>query len=717
MARKSKIEPQINLVATADVRGIEKFQASLRQTELTLKKFQVGLTAATKGIEIVGRAMKQALTQSIEFAAQIKDIAGASGMGTTELQVLGRVAAVSGSSMEDMSKAVLKLTKSTQDAANGNKQLSDRFARLGIDVTAFKSLAPERQMERLGLAVNAAKDKQAALAEVMALVGQDAGPKLMESLRKLGTEGYDTLAKKASDSGEILSGSAIDSLDRAGQAFKDLGHWFKVMTGEIAGAAFAVKDAITEAISGPATASIWAAVQKYGKDSMEAATAYAQVAQEKFAQGDRELAERLLANTEATAAQVREALAQVDQLSRIKGATAQDWAELNRATLPILKRGPEAAREWLASLEAVREQFAKIETAEAEASGLATAAAAAEAAKAAEAARLSAQKAGQEARIAEEKAFIKRREGVLKALADMDAQIAEDALKAQAAAQARALAEVQRTISQFDFDSLAPSEQLRSQTEAFRDQAAQLYEIGKLGAEEWERAQAQVNERLREADDLLKGEQQAAALAALSEHTKELLADFDALDAKLEGELTAALTDFATTGQADMKKLGQSILNDVIKAMLKALVIKPLLTGIGNMFGGLGGAAGGAGGGIFGSIGKGLLGGLGGGAIPARASGGPVTGAKPYLVGERGPELFIPPTSGTIIDANKTADALAGDTATGGDRGPQNVYQIDARGADAGAVTRLEAALFKLAGPGVVEKRARAADADRQRRG
>jgi len=74
--------------------------------------------------------------------------------------------------MEDMGKAVLKLTKATQDAANGNKGLSDRFARLGIDINRFKALAPERQMERLGLAVNAAKDKQAALAEVMALVGR-----------------------------------------------------------------------------------------------------------------------------------------------------------------------------------------------------------------------------------------------------------------------------------------------------------------------------------------------------------------------------------------------------------------------------------------------------------------------------------------------------------------------------------------------------------------
>ena len=42
---------------------------------------------------------------------------------------------------------------------------------------------------------------------------------------------------------------------------------------------------------------------------------------------------------------------------------------------------------------------------------------------------------------------------------------------------------------------------------------------------------------------------------------------------------------------------------------------------------------------------SGLLGAFGGG----KASGGPVSGGTSYLVGERGPELFVPQTSGTII--------------------------------------------------------------------
>ena len=42
----------------------------------------------------------------------------------------------------------------------------------------------------------------------------------------------------------------------------------------------------------------------------------------------------------------------------------------------------------------------------------------------------------------------------------------------------------------------------------------------------------------------------------------------------------------------------------------------------------------------------GLLSGLRG--LPGRATGGPVTAGRPYLVGERGPELFVPQGYGRV---------------------------------------------------------------------
>jgi SLT domain-containing protein len=54
------------------------------------------------------------------------------------------------------------------------------------------------------------------------------------------------------------------------------------------------------------------------------------------------------------------------------------------------------------------------------------------------------------------------------------------------------------------------------------------------------------------------------------------------------------------------------------------------------------------------------------GELEARAGGGPVSAGSPYLVGELGPELFVPSTSGQVVSADDTerlaAGALAGVT-------------------------------------------------------
>lgn len=52
--------------------------------------------------------------------------------------------------------------------------------------------------------------------------------------------------------------------------------------------------------------------------------------------------------------------------------------------------------------------------------------------------------------------------------------------------------------------------------------------------------------------------------------------------------------------------------------------------------------------------------------IPGRAGGGSVMGGRPYLVGEQGPELFTPSSSGNISTAGETAGMMGGWTINGG---------------------------------------------------
>lgn len=93
--------------------------------------------------------------------------------------------------------------------------------------------------------------------------------------------------------------------------------------------------------------------------------------------------------------------------------------------------------------------------------------------------------------------------------------------------------------------------------------------------------------------------------------------------------------------------------------------------------------------------------------LPQFAAGGDPPVGRPSIVGEDGPELFVPRTAGTIVPNHELS----------GSRSDGNTYYIDARGTDASVVQRLAAALQQLAGPGVVEARALGAVSDWRMRG
>ncbi len=84
-------------------------------------------------------------------------------------------------------------------------------------------------------------------------------------------------------------------------------------------------------------------------------------------------------------------------------------------------------------------------------------------------------------------------------------------------------------------------------------------------------------------------------------------------------------------GFDDLRAVALSVMADIAAAALKA--------GIGSVLGG-GGSAGGLGGVLTGLLG-----------LPGRATGGPVSPGRAYLVGERGPEVFVPTSSGQVAVA------------------------------------------------------------------
>ena len=97
---------------------------------------------------------------------------------------------------------------------------------------------------------------------------------------------------------------------------------------------------------------------------------------------------------------------------------------------------------------------------------------------------------------------------------------------------------------------------------------------------------------------------------------------------------------------ASLKQIASGVLIDIAKQLLQIFVIEQAINAIRNVLTPFSAAtplgAGGGKIGKFGTLGPNY-------GIPQRANGGPVTSGSPYIVGERGPELFVPGRSGTIV--------------------------------------------------------------------
>ena len=89
-------------------------------------------------------------------------------------------------------------------------------------------------------------------------------------------------------------------------------------------------------------------------------------------------------------------------------------------------------------------------------------------------------------------------------------------------------------------------------------------------------------------------------------------------------------------------KLGFDELKSVAFDALNQIAAQALQSGISNLLGGNQGASGNSIGSSLGNLFGALLG------LPGRATGGPVSPGSAYLVGERGPELFVPTSSGRV---------------------------------------------------------------------
>jgi hypothetical protein len=114
------------------------------------------------------------------------------------------------------------------------------------------------------------------------------------------------------------------------------------------------------------------------------------------------------------------------------------------------------------------------------------------------------------------------------------------------------------------------------------------------------------------------------------------------------GQTFASNFSQAFSSIVDGSKSAKDAFSDMAKSILSQATSMFLNQAFSGLFGGSGG---------FGSIFGALFGGF-------RAAGGPVSGGTPYMVGEKGPELFVPGRSGSIVPNAALGSSRGGDQMT-----------------------------------------------------
>jgi phage-related minor tail protein len=102
----------------------------------------------------------------------------------------------------------------------------------------------------------------------------------------------------------------------------------------------------------------------------------------------------------------------------------------------------------------------------------------------------------------------------------------------------------------------------------------------------------------------------------------------------LFSKMNDAITQLVTTGKVSFGELAKSFGQMILQMVLKQQAAKAATAATGfltDLFSGL-----------------------------FKAEGGPVKGNQPYIVGEQGPELFVPPSAGKIIPNNQMGSKAVG---------------------------------------------------------
>jgi lambda family phage tail tape measure protein len=634
-----------------------EFSAGLGKADNDLKKFGASSMAMVGTLAAVGSAFAAFSASAIAYADQINDVALANDVAVSNILEFSQALSTNGGHLEDVGKIYSTFTRKLDEARESSQKLRDTYKELGISENELANLSEQQIFERTISALGEMKDRTHASAIAFELYGKSMKTVDLKNMAKdfedlKGTmEGMDQKFHDIGDGvdawGRIWAKFKQDWVKDFGPLFKEMSEEFesflKYMDTQYIPATMAYIDKFTES---------W---RKFLGIQSQAPKPYEYKIQDSSVNGtwddskkgggwDDKPGPKTLKQTPE---QIAAAKKLADEYTKQAEALGQASLEIERQknAIGLEQTGYE---KLLNEFEKGGKYYRLRGTA-------------------------------QEAHLlAQQKELDNENEKANRAKKVAQQAIALEAEERAARAE-RAKEVAQMVIKQSEFyrttletagidkERLDLQKQLVGASDSQAQKALALFDIEKemikiqkenplLKPEELEKIKAAKVAVVNSQEDMTRASKTfQAGWSKAWENYKEKATDSAAIAGQAFSSVTSsmesALDSFVTTGKLNFSSLAQSIIGDLIKMQLKAQAT--------SLFGGLFGGGGGGGFGDFGLFssstnfnnGAGLLGGF-------FADGGEPPVGKPSIVGERGPELFVPKTAGTVIPNGSLASAM-----------------------------------------------------------
>lgn len=175
-----------------------------------LKSEILSLAPALSAVALVGFAK-----HAFEAADRLNDLALRTGVAGSTLSALEVPLKQSGSSVDDLSSAMIKLNNTLGEAVN-SKEAAKNFEAIGLKVADLLAQSPEQRLYSVAKAINAIGDESAQTNGLLGVMGRGAGT-LLPLFKELGGD-LENLTKKQKELGKAITDEELKKIDEFGDA-------------------------------------------------------------------------------------------------------------------------------------------------------------------------------------------------------------------------------------------------------------------------------------------------------------------------------------------------------------------------------------------------------------------------------------------------------------------------------------------------------------------